>query len=115
MPSHFHWVFTPLESWVRTLQPDATKRSPRERIMHSIKRFTARECNQLMNVKGAFWQQESYDHWVRDLDELERIIHYVEHNPVKANLTPDATLWLYGSAKYRHDLELAFGTPLLSK
>jgi putative transposase len=112
MPSHFHWVFCPLESWVKTLEPDPAKRSPRERIMHSVKRHTARECNRLLGALGAFWQQESYDHWVRDMDELERIIHYVEYNPVKAKLTSDAALWPFGSAKHRKDLGLPFGAPL---
>jgi hypothetical protein len=30
---------------------------------------------------------------VRDADELERIINYVEYNPVKAGLIADAKLW----------------------
>jgi putative transposase len=112
MPSHFHWVFRPLDSWVQQLEPDEKERTPRERIMHSIKRYTAKECNQRLRLEGAFWQRESYDHWVRDLDELERIINYVEYNPVKAGLVKDGKLWPFGSAKLREDLGLAFGTPL---
>jgi putative transposase len=112
MPSHIHWVFRPLESWVRELEPDAKEPTPRERIMHSIKRFTARECNQRLQLQGAFWQQESYDHWMRDADELERIINYVEYNPVKAGLISDAKLWPFGSATHRQALGLPFGTPL---
>ena len=38
------------------------------------------------NRTGQFWQHESYDHWTRDLVELERIIRYIEENPVKAGL-----------------------------
>ncbi len=112
MPSHFHWVFTPRESWVLTLKPDDRKRTPRERIMHSVKRFTARECNERLRATTAFWQQESYDHWVRNADELERIIKYVEFNPVKAGLTLDATLWPFSSAHYRKAWSLPFGTCL---
>jgi putative transposase len=112
MPSHFHWVFRPLESWIQSLEPDTCKRTPRERIMHSIKRYTAEHCNQRLRAQGRFWQQESYDHWVRDVDELERIINYVEYNPVKAGLVPDAKLWRFRSAQRREALGLAFGTPL---
>src|SRR5207253_4117112 len=112
MPSHFHWVFRPLDSWVQQLEPDEKERTPRERIMHSIKRYTARECNQRLRLEGAFWQRESYDHWVRDVDELERIINYVEYNPVKAGLVTDGKLWPFNSAKIREDLGLAFGSPL---
>jgi len=48
-----------------------------------------------------FWQAESYDHWVRDADEVERIIHYVENNPVKAGLINCPENWLYSSAYLR--------------
>jgi type I restriction enzyme R subunit len=111
MPRHFHWVFRPLANWVATL-PARAKRQPRERVMHSIKRFTARECNERLGRQGPFWQQESYDHWVRDAEELERIIHYVEANPVQAGLVAEAKLWPFGSANYRATVRLALGTPL---
>ena len=112
MPSHFHWVFRPLERWIHSLDPDDGKRSPRERIMHSIKRYTAGQCNQRLHADGRFWQQESYDHWVRAVDELERIIHYVEYNPVKAGLVADPNLWRFSSAHHRQALGLPFGSPL---
>jgi hypothetical protein len=49
---------------------------------------------------------------VRDADELERIMNYVEYNPVKAGLVSDASQWQFGSARLRQRLGLAFGTPL---
>jgi putative transposase len=61
MPSHLHWVFQPLESWTTGFE-ETDKRSPRERIMHSLKRHTARECNKALGREGKFWQDESYDH-----------------------------------------------------
>jgi REP-associated tyrosine transposase len=42
MPSHFHWLFRPLEEWASTLPEDV---SAREVIMHSIKSYTAHQCN----------------------------------------------------------------------
>ncbi len=112
MPSHFHWVFRPLESWIETFKPGTEDRKPRERIMHSIKRFTAADCNRRLGTAGRFWQQESYDHWVRDVDELERIILYVEDNPVKAGLISEPKLWRWSSAHYRNTLGLPFGVLL---
>jgi hypothetical protein len=35
-------------------------------IMRSIKRHTAREANLLLGRNGAFWQDESYDHYSRN-------------------------------------------------
>ena len=39
-------------------------------IMHSLKSYTAHEINKLLKRSGTLWQSESYDHWLRDEDEL---------------------------------------------
>ena len=57
-------------------------------------------------IDGPFWQPESYDHWVRDADELERIVTYIAANPVKAGLVKQAQDWFFCSA---HDRYLADG------
>ena len=41
--------------------------------MQSVKTYTGYCCNGQLGREGAFWQEESYDHCVRDADELERI------------------------------------------
>jgi putative transposase len=98
MPSHIHWVFHPLDEWAAD-----DDRGPRERILQSVNRFTSRECNRVLDRAGAFWQHESYDHWVRDEDELERIVAYVEGNPVKAGLVARASDWPFSSATGRRE------------
>jgi hypothetical protein len=35
-----------------------------------------------------FWQDESYDRLVRNDSEFERIVGYIERNPVSAGLAP---------------------------
>jgi len=112
MPSHLHWVFLPLEGWVSSLGESAQVRTPRERIVHSLNRYTGRECNRLLERTGSFWQHESYDHWVRDVEELERIILYVEGNPVKAGLVASPEDWPFSSARARKELGLELGKPL---
>src|SRR5438132_1550486 len=79
--SHLHWVVQPRAEWARQLLVDGP--TARERIMYSLKRFTANACNRVLQRRGTFWQAESYDHWIRDSQEMERIIRYVEENPVK--------------------------------
>ena len=113
MPSHIHWVFQPMESWVSQLGPQITVRSPRERIIHSINRHTAAECNKLLGLSGTFWQHESYDHWIRDAEEMERIIRYVEGNPVKAGLVDLPEQWPYSSAWDRKRTGMELGVPLV--
>jgi putative transposase len=74
------------------------------RITKGIKGFTAREINKLQNAVGrTFWQDESYDHWVRDEEELLRVIQYIELNPVNAGLCAHAEQWHWSSGRYRSD------------
>lgn len=113
MPSHFHWLFRPKENWIKTFKFHHVKRGPREMIMHSIKLYTARECNRILGRQGRFWQAESYDHCVRDEAELSRIIEYIEMNPVKANYTTSTEEWRFSSAKDRWEWNIGYGEPLI--
>ena len=113
MASHFHWLFKPTDGWVESLGPSARERTPRERIMQSIRRHTARQCNKLLNREGTFWQDESYDHCVRSADELLRIIEYVEMNPVKAGLCDCPEEWNYSSACDRQRWGIGWEDPLV--
>ena len=54
--------------------------------MQSIKRQTARQSNILFEREGQFWQNESYDHLVRNEREFMNIINYIVQNSVKAGL-----------------------------
>ena len=68
------------------------------RIMHSLKSYTANRANELLRRSGGFWQRESYDHWVRDLDELHSVIEYIRWNPVTAGLCTRPQDWRFSSA-----------------
>lgn len=71
-------------------------------ITKSIKGYTAREANRLLQRTGEhFWQQESFDHWARDEEEFFRIIAYIENNPVKAGLVQHPEDWMWSSAAER--------------
>ena len=113
MPSHFHWVFEPLPTWVVSLGDTVNERTPRERIMHSVKRHSARQCNCIRRETGAFWQDESYDHCTDDVDELERTIDYVEFNPEKAELVASKEDYRFSSVYYRICHGIPIGQPLI--
>jgi hypothetical protein len=53
-----------------------------------------------------FWQAESYDHWVRDDGERQRILAYIEENPVKAGLVQHASDYRWSSAHERAETSL---------
>ena len=87
MPNHVHAVIWPLPNHTLT------------RILQSWKRFTAREANKLLGRTGlAFWQPESFDHWIRNDEEHARCCRYVVNNPVKARLCQAIEDWRWSSA-----------------
>lgn len=118
MPSHFHWVFHPRNEWIQAcvdeqqISGKTLLRTPRQRIMQSVKGYSARNCNKLLGLQGEFWQDESYDHVIRSDDELGRIIEYIENNPVNAGLVKRQEDWLYSSAFLRAKLKIPYGSPL---
>ena len=85
MPNHVHSVFAPL----------AYNDVPQSlsSIMHSLKRTTARRANLILNRSGAFWEHESFDHYIRNRAEWKRIVKYVLENPVKAGLVKHWKEW----------------------
>jgi hypothetical protein len=45
------------------------------RIAKAIKNHSARQANAILGRTGLpFWQDESYDHWVREPEELAKIV-----------------------------------------
>jgi REP element-mobilizing transposase RayT len=71
-------------------------------LLKALKGSTAREANRLLNRTGEpFWQRESYDHWVRDQGEWNRIVRYIERNPVKAGLASRIEDYPWSSANPR--------------
>jgi len=74
MPNHVHVIVRPFEGY------DLAG------IMHSWKSFTAKQANRLLEATEAFWQEEYYDHLIRDEEDFRNQINYVLENPDKAGL-----------------------------
>jgi putative DNA methylase len=82
MPNHVHLLLTQKESL--------------SRLLGSLKSATAKRANLHLGRSGeSFWQDESYDHLVRNGSEFRRIQGYIENNPVRACLAakPEAYVW----------------------
>ena len=88
------------------------ERGAPQRICKGRNQHTALECNRRLGREGAFWQHESYDHWIRDAEEMERILLYVDGNPVKAGLVESPEDWPFSSAHDRKQAGLELGQPL---
>jgi hypothetical protein len=71
--------------------------------LQHLKGTTARRANEILRLTGRpFWQEESYDRWVRDEREFQRIRAYVEENPVRAGLVagPEEYPWSSASRSF---------------
>ena len=109
MPNHFHLVLFPkLERYKEFLAKHIANNNTEEtfyyisKIMQDIKKYSAKESNKILHRSGKFWQNESYDHVIRNKEELLNIVNYVLDNPVKAGLckTRDDWEWNYFNPKY---------------
>ena len=84
MPNHVHVVLCPLGN------------HDLEKIIHSWKSFSAKKANEMLNRSGTFWQEEYYDHVVRDGEDFKHQIQYVLENPRKGNASGEWTGSIYG-------------------
>jgi putative transposase len=86
MPNHVHILLDPLAAL--------------RRITAGIKGVSARDANKVLARAGKpFWQDESFDHWIRSDAELEKIRNYIEQNPVKTGLAAKPEDWQWSSAR----------------
>ena len=75
MPNHVHLLVQPISG------------NNLSKIMHSWKSFTAHEITKHLNQAGMIWQDESYDHLVRNEEEYLHFRRYIANNPEKAGLS----------------------------
>jgi REP element-mobilizing transposase RayT/type I restriction-modification system DNA methylase subunit len=75
MPNHVHLLITPIGD-------DTVMKS-----IGSVKQFTANAINKLLGRSGEVWQRNVFDRMVRDADNYEKYIQYINQNP--NNLLPD--------------------------
>lgn len=74
MPDHVHLLLTPIYDWRLS------------KILQGIKGYTSREINKILNRKGSFWQDESFDHLVRNEASWIDKFEYIHNNPAKAGI-----------------------------
>jgi hypothetical protein len=84
MPNHVHALILPLIDLRRAIS--------------GIKVASAKSANRLLKRTGPFWSREYFDRCVRDSTEEQRVIRYIENNPVKAGLCGEPSAWLFSSA-----------------
>ena len=103
MPNHAHIVVWPM---------------PNHRlsdVLHTWKSFTSHEINKRLPTKVVpFWQGESYEHLIRDDEDLHRCCHYTLMNPVNAGLCARLEDWKWSSGQVAQPSVVAQPSPAAS-
>lgn len=105
MPNHVHIIID--------TQKQLDKLAPNEPVtddnyvqvfpmMSRLKNDTAAKANEHLNLNSYFWQRDNYDHYIRSEQELQNIITYVLHNPVKAGLVENWEQWEFSYINPNH-------------
>jgi putative DNA methylase len=90
MPNHVHLLATPAVAL--------------SKLTRSLKGITAKRANEMLTLTGkSFWQAESFDHLIRNQQEFEKVLNYIEDNPVRAGLVRKANEYPWSSAWGRAD------------
>jgi REP element-mobilizing transposase RayT len=93
MPNHVHVVFTVVSGNMghSDLIP----------ILHSWKSFTAHQANKALGRSGTFWQNEYYDHLIRNDKDFGHCVEYTLQNPVKAGLCKQWNEWKWSGCSVK--------------
>lgn len=81
MPNHVHAVF------------QLRGEHQIERVLGSLKSYTALQINRKLARQGPLWQQENWDHVLRGVTDFFRCLAYIQDNPGKAGLPPDTFVY----------------------
>ncbi|MGB8011039.1 MAG: transposase [Terriglobales bacterium] len=90
MPDHVHLLLTPLpdaQGWPHALPA----------IVKPIKGASAHGVNKLLGTSGPVWQEESFEHTVRNDGSFQEKLDYIRQNPVRKGLAvkPEGYPWLW--------------------
>ena len=83
MPDHVHAII------------ELGEQQTLSKVLHSMKRYTAREINKHLSRNGALWQRGYTDWGIRDEAMLNSIVRYCYANPVRKGLVKAARDYPY--------------------
>ena len=90
MPDHVHLLLTPLRDAAGNLYSLVE-------ILQGIKGASAHSVNRALVRSGPVWQEESFDHVLRSVENFEEKVEYIRQNPVRRGLVtvPEDYSWLW--------------------
>jgi len=88
MPNHVHAILIPFTHYALEDLIGSIKKWSARRIRKALRSMEERE-KRLYHSRPRLWQRETYDHIIRDPNELQRCRNYIEENPRRARLHRD--------------------------
>lgn len=118
MPSHLHWAIQLNEDWAREayLQLSLEKRvkvKPLDMVINSLRSFTTNTINRIFGQKGKLWHENYFGLEIEDRAELQRVVEYMEQQPVQRKLVSKPELFKFSSARIRRAVNLNPGSPII--
>jgi putative transposase len=93
MPDHFHVLLTP------------GKTTSLEKAIGLIKGGSSYDIGKALHMKFPVWHEGFTEHGIRDEEDYETHVRYIQSNPVKAGLVREPGDYLYCSMNGRYRLD----------
>jgi len=94
MPTHIHLLIKPAEN------------TSLSKIMQWIKTITAKRWNFIHGSTDHFWGNRYFARTIKNMQDFNTIMNYIDQNPVKAGLAVNPVDWEASGAFYKyHDLQ----------
>ncbi|MGH9396555.1 MAG: REP-associated tyrosine transposase [Terriglobia bacterium] len=93
MPDHFHVLLTP------------GNETTLERSVQYIKGGSARRFGEQFGSRFPMWQRGYSDHRIRDAEDFQDHVRYIDYNPVKRGLASASAEYVWSSACGRFKLD----------
>lgn len=88
MPDHLHFI-----AILRT--------GSLSELMQSLKSYTAKKINGILQRKGKLWQDQYHDHALRKEEDLKDVVYYCLNNPVRKRMVEDYRDYPYWYCKWK--------------
>ena len=89
MPTHIHMLIKPGEGTNLSM------------IMRWIKTLSAKRWNSIHSSTDHVWGERYFARAIKDLQEFETVMDYIDQNPVKAGLVATPADWMASGAYYK--------------